>query len=161
MYSKGKKDYIIPPSYWPKTSECCPSLYHLPSQGLPPSPIQPHPSNLSPSSASIPLRHAGGFVGVNFALSSFMGGANAAPLIIFIVRSFSASYQRRFRTYTFLQRCQRWKYSILSENTTHLDWTLKRLHCKWRASENPICRVPIYVFPDMKLCSLVISKTEL
>jgi hypothetical protein len=36
----------------------------------------------------------------------------------------------------------------------------------YTANEGPVriqyqCLVPIYVFPEMKLCSLVISKTEL
>jgi hypothetical protein len=38
------------------------------------------------------------------------------------------------------------------------------LHCKCRAGEDPKyckCLVPIYVFPEIKLSSLIISKTEL
>jgi hypothetical protein len=53
--------------------------------------------------------------------------------------------------------------------TTNLQWSsymppptiLYNVHCKWKAGENQYkCLAPIYVFPEMKLCSLVIFKTE-
>ncbi len=34
-------------------------------------------------------------------------------------------------------------------------------YCKSRAGEKYKCLVPIYVFPEMKLCSLLVSKTQL
>ena len=61
-----------------------------------------------------------------------------------------------------------WEDSSVSDNGKNLSFlhVLDRVNIKHTANEGPVriqykCLVPIYVFPEMKLCRPVISKTEL